>query len=739
MKRSVNFRIFCLFTAFLMLVSAFICGGASVAAAEGFGEAVSDTAVLDNGILRFEIKSNGRFVLTELSSGQRWVSNPAEEVEDKISFGVNKDKVMSQLMVTYSGTGVVSETATFAGLAATDGSYTELYKNGDTVVCVYYLKSLGFVIPIEYSIKDNRLYSEVYTEKVRETEKYRLVDFTLNPFFGAGTTEDDGFIMLPDGSGAVIDFNNGKTGENRLELDVMYGDMSKQSENRPPEVKPVLVPAFGTSKKVGDKNAAMLAFAESGAIGGKITTNVAGRETGCNYAYFTFLFREYSIETMLDRTYAAKTRLVVSDKPQDVDKFSLCYSVGCSEKSGLAAMAEYGKAVIFAEKSKQEKSEIPFFLDIIMGVRVKRNFLGVPYKTLLPLTTFNETNEIIADFNKENINNLEIRMQGLSNDGFAGGKLSNKLSVNRKIGSVKELKQLQSAKGVEIYPQVELVNFTRGGNGAVKFTDSALDLLLDTIRVPKYLLAAAVEDTEQASGRLLAPAKIKKIRSSLEKDLNKKEIEGISPVSLARGSYSDYSKKRASGLSATADVMNENLKAFAENRKIMLDAPIYTAWQYAESIIYLPDDSSHYNICDRTVPFLQMLISGEIPYSSSAVNFSGDNTLAQLECIRNGAAPAVLITAADYSEMNDNDANDLYAANFANCFESASKCYSFVEKALHNVYGYSITDFSEPVPNLTLSTYSNGTTVWVNTSEQAIEWNGTKVMGRSYIITGEVA
>ncbi len=735
MKRSFTMRLLSLAVAIVILCA--VWGGtvsfADSANSTDFGTLVSDTAVLENENLRFEIKSSGRFCLTDLSNGNRWISNPADETEDKVAFGVNKDKVMSQVLVTYSGTGVVSETATFAGLAATDDSYTELYQNGNTVTCVYYFKSLGFVIPVEYTVEGNRLYTTVCTEKVQETEKYRLIDFTLNPFFGAGTTEEDGYIMLPDGSGATINFNNGKTAENRLVLDVLYGDLSKVSEDRAPKVQPVLIPAFGISKSLSDSTANMLCVATSGAYGGKITTNVSGRETGSNYAYFTFLFREYSTETMLDRTYAAKTRLVVAQNTQKVEKFTLCYSISGGSENGLAAIAKSCRELIFGDAAECSKSELPMFLDIIMGVRVKKNFLGIPYKTLQALTTLEETKGIISDFSDKGINKLEIRMQGISADGFMSGKIDSKLSLNRKIGSLKEFEELQKTEGTSIYPKVELINYTRSGNGVSKFFDSSLDLLLDTIIVPRYLLAAAVADEEAPTGRLIAPAKIEEVKNKLQKNLKKKEIEGISPVTLAQGAYCDYSKKRLSGFAQTADTMLDAVKSLSEEQKLLLEAPVYGAWNYADGIIYLPDDSSHYNICDGTVPFLQMVMSGIVPYSSSAINFSGDTDLAVLNAIRYGSAPAFMLTAAEYSEMNDNDARDLFAANFDNCFEAAVTAYNSVSEALGEVYGLCFTDFVEPVEDFTVSKYSNGVTVLVNSSEKDIVWQGVTVPAYSYL------
>lgn len=732
MKLSAYIKAICLLITILLIAVHDVSLFTAAEQAADFGTPVTDAAILENGHLRLEMQTSGRFVLTDLSSGNRWFSNPADETEDKISFGVNKERVMSQVLVTYSGKNVVAETASFAGCAATDGSYTELFKRNEKLICVYHFKDLGFDIPVEYEIDGNRLYTSVETDKIKELSYNRLISFTINPFFGAGTVDEDGYIMLPDGCGTTINFNNGKSTDNRLELDVLYGDRSKVSASRPVSSQPVLIPGFGIAKKYGTGFSTMFALATEGYIGGTLTSNIAGRETGSNYAYFTFLYRETATETMLDRTYAAKSRLIVSNSPQDTERFCLCYCFSNGEDNGISQMSENCRELLFPNAETNVNSDIPLYLDCIMGVRVKKNFLGIPYRSLRALTTLSDAENMISLLSENGISSFEIRMQGLSSDGYAFGKINNKLQIDRSLGNVSQLSQFQEKKSINVYPQVELTTFTRNGNGANRFFSSSSDLLLDTISLPKYSLAAAVEDKNATDARLLKPQIVFKAADKLEKDLTKKEIEGICPASLAMGTYCDHGKKSDNGITLTADILNKSLELLSEKHNILLEAPVFSAWSIADSILYLPDDSSHYNISDDTVPFLQMVLSGIIHYSSSAINFSGDINQSALRAIRNGSALAFMVTASPYSELDKTDARNLYAASFNECKESIIKIYSTVSDALLPVYGTQMVSYSQIQKDLTVSEYANGIRIVVNTSKNDLTLNGKTIPSESY-------
>ena len=49
-------------------------------------------------------------------------------------------------------------------------------------------------------------------EDITYNSNYPIIELTVLPYMGSGSAEETGFILVPDGNGGVITFNNGKTG-----------------------------------------------------------------------------------------------------------------------------------------------------------------------------------------------------------------------------------------------------------------------------------------------------------------------------------------------------------------------------------------------------------------------------------------------------------------------------------------------------------------------------------------------
>ncbi|MBP5624594.1 MAG: hypothetical protein J6X36_06970, partial [Lachnospiraceae bacterium] len=79
-----------------------------------------------------------------------------------------------------------------------------------------------FNVTVEYKLVGRDLVVSVPLEKIEYKPDYPITNIELLPYFGAGSTEDEGFIVLPESGGAIINFNNGRNGQNAYYANV-YG------------------------------------------------------------------------------------------------------------------------------------------------------------------------------------------------------------------------------------------------------------------------------------------------------------------------------------------------------------------------------------------------------------------------------------------------------------------------------------------------------------------------------------
>jgi len=68
----------------------------------------------------------------------------------------------------------------------------------------------AFTITLRYALEGNSLVVSVPFDRIAYNHSYPIVRLDVLPFFGAGGLDDEGYLLVPDGSGAIINFNNGK-------------------------------------------------------------------------------------------------------------------------------------------------------------------------------------------------------------------------------------------------------------------------------------------------------------------------------------------------------------------------------------------------------------------------------------------------------------------------------------------------------------------------------------------------
>ena len=86
----------------------------------------------------------------------------------------------------------------------------------------------------------------------KELATYPLTSITLLRYFGAADSQAEGYIFVPDGSGALIYLNNGKTGQT-LYSESVYGQDGALplSERRPFDREVNHLPVFGLKQGEG--------------------------------------------------------------------------------------------------------------------------------------------------------------------------------------------------------------------------------------------------------------------------------------------------------------------------------------------------------------------------------------------------------------------------------------------------------------------------------------------------------
>lgn len=184
-------------------------------------------------------KATGAVSVTT-GEGAVWRSNPTPTRRRPTRWlrGVYKMTMLSQLVIRYVDEDNRSYTATTYANALDSGRRAPDITGGGDAYRVTYRFPTGkaaenryLSVAVEYALLNGYLQVRVPFDGIEENDRFKLVDISLLPYFGAGSPEDEGYFLLPDGNGAAIDFNTPRTGAVEYAAEV-YGRTPVSSSSK---------------------------------------------------------------------------------------------------------------------------------------------------------------------------------------------------------------------------------------------------------------------------------------------------------------------------------------------------------------------------------------------------------------------------------------------------------------------------------------------------------------------------
>ena len=150
----------------------------------------------------------------------------------------------------------------------------------------------------------------------------------------------------------------------------------------------------------------------------------------------------------------------------------------------------------------------------------------------------------------------------------------------------------------------------------------------------------------------------------------------------------------------------------------------------ADTVKDIPVASSGHLLFDRDVPFYQMVIRGNIPYTGYAVNLNNTGADSFLKHIESLTGFTYGFMAESPEELQTTDYINLYGLGNAD-YEIIADAYQVIERL--NGYVKDATAVKHEISGDTAAmTYSNGVTVIVNYSSAEQQINGISVPARGF-------
>lgn len=700
--------------------------GEPVAAADGFQEMASNS----NFTLYFN-SENCYIALQDKRTNTMWYSNPLVESDPRAS-GITKTHLRSQLSITYTNKNKtqVSEMNSYAGSVAKDAATSQKITNGVRVD--FNFPQMSISIPVTYELKEDGLKATILVDEIKENES-QLITIGLLQYFGAGSMEDDGFLFVPDGSGAIINFNNGKTKVDAYSKEVYGEDISRRSTNSPitSRTQKISLPVFG----LVSNGSGFLAEITDGAAVASINASVGGKSSSYNSVSTTMTYRISDKLSMRDQTDTASDIIYNALNHTALEDYSVTYHFLDSTNVTYSDLADTYRTILKEEgMTKTNSLDNRLFVEFYGGVSKTKSFIGFLYQGKEKLTTFEEAQNILADLKGQGVDNITVLYENYSDD-FFNRNLQVGLSPVGVLGGKKGMQNLlnyASDSGIGIYPAANFVTMPTGGNGFSTFSDVANAVNVTPVLVYKYLLNSNMKDGSTKPTYLLAPSKYSEAADKILAAMKKYGYENLYFNSSALQLYGDYSKEGDQREKAVEAYVTE-MARLADGHSLTMSNPNAYLYAYADYITDLPLTSSDNVLFDYDIPFVQMVLKGTKGYSGNSININDMSQETFLRHIEYGADIKYTLIQAETTKLMNTEFTNLYSVTYDTFREQITERYNALKTISSEIRDASITSH-ERNGEVAVVRYSNGKTIYVNYGDQPATVGSVSIPAAGYVV-----
>lgn len=622
--------------------------------------------------------------------------------------------------------------------SAYDGTTTvEKTNNGFKATVTF--PEQGITVPYYVTLTDDHYDVSVALDEVYElemeapgevTESTRsIVDLSLFPAMNAAYLDEDGYFVIPDGSGAVINFNNGKTASNKYSQKIYGRDYSLSQERAPKKTEQAYLPILGVVKE----NSALLEVITEGAAYATAKAGVAGQEaTGFNTAYFEFAVRandQYSLGGVNASNLKAYEQTRVPEP-----RLTVRYYPIAKNGATYVDVAKRYQQYLLDEglMSKKADANNSLYIDLYGGVVKERSVLGLPLKLETPATTYEQAKIILEELKNRGVDNMVVAYNDFNKAGITD-RISNSVDYASSLGGKSAFKALQDycvTAGITLAPNVDLTEFERSGNGYSRTGASVIGVTKAYATQGEYEIAFGTPHDTRPNWFILTPAYYNKVYGEV---VSSYSAEGIGAISVGNGTsllYGDYSGSANKKTSRQQAV--ENLKKSYElinNSGIKFAASACNdyALKYVDSMRNIPLYSSGFDITDYDIPFYQIVVHGYIPYTSKARNASASADELFLLSVVTGTPLHYDFMYESPNTLTDCKYEKLFYTHYEGWLDIAAEEYKFFNENIAGVSGSAITDHKFLSSRVVECTFDNGTVLTADLDNYTLKINGTEV------------
>lgn len=678
----------------------------------------------ETGEIKFANKKSGDIWTTCSIDGADSVSDPDAPVNPQLK---------SPILIRYYD-GVSNQENVAIG-------YTHSLQNGDFsakeiengIEVTYFFPKVEISVPVEYTVTKRGFRVAVNPKGITENDK-KIFSVSIMPFMCSvnnNLSKEEGYLFVPSGSGALIYPKEIGDGVASLITEQVYGTDRQNGEKSVTNKIGIKMPVFG----VKVNNSAMCAVIEEGAENAEIVTNVGSSTYGFSSVYTQFNLRGgFYCESTYMQWYESKQNLYSSAIIEN--EVAVTYCPLNSENADYMGFADVYRDYLKSEKGlKVTDSDSILNIKIIGGIETKSFLFGIPFTKLFVTTNFSDAADIISELSDKTGRKLNIQLSGFGKNGYNIGTVAGGLKYNGRFGDPKKL--TEKSNGNTLFFNFDILRFSSSGCGISKLNGSALAALNQKNYIYEKDIVTDAENTSAQKYLYVGRGNLSSLSKKAVEKANKWGFDGVGLETLSNQAYSDYRENKYNAKSGMAVQVS---KIISNTHKSSMKFAASAANDYAAvnaDIIYdTPVRSDGYQVYDEDIPFYQIVFKGYAPMSSESLNLGTNSKLGLLYAARVGTGLSYTLIKNYDTALLHSESNLFFNSVYDDLKDVIVKDISEYSECFDALSGKAVTDYIIHKSGVTETVFENGYSVYVNTTENAVEIDGKVIEAESYLLAG---
>lgn len=598
-----------------------------------------------------------------------------------------------------------------------------------------------FRMSLEYTLNDDGLMVRLPANGLSFDESaYQFQEVSMLPWFGAGSNEYTGYSVMPDGSGALIRFEDFK-GKPVNIAGLMYGADYAYHEISGQHAETMRMPYYGvvtnynkelvpasstttiteTGEEVVTETPAEGLFYSNGFLaiiteGDSLASLMAvcgGTLHPYNTVYAKFTPRpsdEYNLADSI--SVSGNATWTVTSKRKYTDSYRIQYvflkDEALAEENGLKDYYEAewtGMANAYRDyliekgdltKLENTKEDIPLFIETFGSIETTERVLTFPVEVDTPLTTFEDIKTIHAELTELGVGNINFKLNGYANGGL-DATVPYRLEWTKVVGGADgftDLAKYAADNGFNVYPDFDFAYIRQQEMFDGVSTKKHAVRTIDDRYTTRRAYDAATQSFDRSFAIAISPAFYEYLYDKFGPTYLEYGNDAISVSTLGTDLNSDFDEDepyhREDNKAFTLDLL-ERLDADYES--VMIEGGNAYAIKYADVILNASLTSSKYVKASESIPFLGMVYHGSKVFTGSATNMEGDINEAILHAIENGASMYFILSYQNTSELKEDfTLSKYYSVSYDIWKEDIASYYNTLNDAIKDLQTSYIVD-----------------------------------------------